>query len=117
MLAKIGTILYLIAAVLYFINGQMALLGLSVLLGVITFGLSAYISYLRVRPQLIEYEETVYKMEADGVSDDQISAFMDQETEVDESKLIDAPLWMNIVVMLGVIASFILFGIGVIGRI
>ena len=94
----------------------MALLGLSVLLGVITFGLSAYISYLRVRPQLIEYEETVYKMEADGVSDDEILEFMDGETEVDESKLIDAPLWMNIVVMLGVISSFVIFGIGVMGR-
>lgn len=37
MLAKISTIIYLIAAVLHFTNGQMALLGLTVLLGVITF--------------------------------------------------------------------------------
>lgn len=44
-------------------------------------------------------------MEADGASDDEILEFMDQETEVDESKLIDAPLWMNVVVILGVIAS------------
>ena len=114
MLAKISTIIYLIAAVLHFINGQMDLLGLSVLLGIVTFGLSAYISYLRVSPELRDYRETVYKMEADGASDDEILEFMDQETEVDESKLIDAPLWMNVVVMLGAIASFILFGIGVI---
>jgi hypothetical protein len=117
MLVRISTIIYLIAAVLHFINGQMALLGISVLLGIVTFGLSAYISYLRVSPELREYRETVYKMEADGASDDEISAFMDGETEADESKLIDAPLWMNVVVMLGVIASFILFGIGVMGRI
>ena len=116
MLAKISTIIYLIAAVLHFINGQMDLLGLSVLLGIVTFGLSAYISYLRVSPELRDYRETVYKMEADGASDDEILEFMDQETEVDESKLIDAPLWMNLVVMLGVIASFVLFGIGVMGR-
>ena len=114
MLAKIDSILYLIAAVLHFINGQMALLGLTVLLGIVTFGLSAYVSYLRVSPELREYRETVYKMEADGASDDEILEFMDQETEIDESKLIDAPLWMNLVVMLGVIASFVLFGIGVI---
>lgn len=57
MLAKIGTILYLIAAVLHFINGQMALLGLTVVLGIITFGLSAYISYPRVSPELREYRE------------------------------------------------------------
>ena len=117
MLVKIGTVVYLIAAVLHFINGQMALLGLTVLLGIIIFGLSAYISYLRVSPELREYRETVYKMEADGASDDEILAFMDKETEVDESKLIDAPLWMNLVVILGVIASFVLFGIGVMGRI
>ena len=114
MLAKISTILYLVAAALHFINGQMVLFVMSIVLGIVTFGLSAYISYLQVSPQLREYRETVYKMEADGVSDDEILEFMDGETEVDESKLIDAPLWMNIVVMLGVIASFILFGIGVI---
>ena len=62
MLAKIATILYLIAAVLHFINGQMALLGLTVLLGAATFGISAYISYLRVSPELREYRETVHKM-------------------------------------------------------
>ena len=117
MLAKIGTIIYLIAAVLHLINGQMALLGLTVLLGIITFGLSAYISYLRVSPELREHRETVYKMEADGASDDEILEFMDGETEVDESKLIDAPLWMNIVVMLGAIASFILLVMGIMDRI
>ena len=110
--SKIGTILYLIAAVLHFINGQMALLGLTVLLGVITFGLSAYISYLRVSPELREYRETVCKMEADGASDDDILEFINQETEVDESKLIDAPLWMNLVVMLGVIASLYYLELG-----
>lgn len=62
MLVKISIIIYLIAAVLHFINGQMALLGISVLLGIITFGISAYISYLRVSLQLREYRETVYKM-------------------------------------------------------
>ena len=110
--SKIGTILYLIAAVLHFINGQMALLGLSVLLGIVTFGISAYISYLRVSPELREYRETVCKMEADGASDDDILEFINQETEVDESKLIDAPLWMNLVVMLGVIASLYYLELG-----
>lgn len=114
MLAKISTIAYIIAIILHFINRQMALFALSVVLGIVTTGLGLYMSYRQVSPQLREYRETVYQMEADGASDEEISAFMDQETEVDESKLIDAPLWMNIVVMLGAIASFILLGIGVI---
>ena len=116
MLAKISTILYLVAAALHFINGQMVLFVMSIVLGIVTFGLSAYISYLQVSPQLREYRETVYQMEADGASDEEILEFMDGETEVDESKLINAPLWMNIVVMLGVISSFVIFGIGVMGR-
>lgn len=114
MLAKISTIAYIIAIILHFINPQMALFALSVVLGIVTTGLGLYMSYRQVSPQLREYRETVYQMEADGASDEEILEFMDQETEVDESKLIDAPLWMNIVVILGVVASFILFGIGVI---
>lgn len=117
MLAKISTILYLIAAVLHFINGQMVIFVLSIVLGIVTLGLSEYIRYLPVSPLLREYRETVYKIEADRSSDNEISEFMDQETELDESKLIDAPLWMNMVVALGIVASFILFGIGVMGRV
>jgi len=91
MLAKISIVAYVIAAVLHFTNGQMSLFWLSVVLGIVTFGLSSYMSYRQVSPQLREYRETVYQMEADGASEEEILEFMDQDTDVDESKLIDPP--------------------------
>ena len=116
MLAKIGTILYLIAAVLHFTNGQMNLFWLSVLLGIATFGLRSYMSYRQVSPQLREYRETVYQMEADGASEEEILEFMDQDTDVDESKLIDPPTWMAILGILGVVTGFVLLIMGIMDR-
>ncbi len=117
MLAKLSIVFYIIAIFLYFINGQIALFALSIVLLIVTAGLGLYMSYYNVSPQLREYRETVYQMESDGASDEEILEFMNQDTEVDESKLIDAPLWMNIVVMLGAIASFILLVMGIMDRI
>lgn len=117
MLVKISIFVYLVDLVLYFIKGQFALFGLSVILLIVTTGLSFYISYRQVSPQLKEYEETVYKMEVNGASDDEILDFMDQDTEVDESKLLKAPLWMHLVVILGVVTSFVLLIVGIAGGI
>jgi disulfide bond formation protein DsbB len=117
MLGKISIVVYIIAAVLHYTNGQMNLFWLSVVLGIATTGLGTYMSYYHVSPQLREYRETVYQMEADGASDDEILEFMDQDTDVDESKLINAPLWMNIVVTIGIVASFVLFVLGGMDRI
>lgn len=90
---------------------------LSVVLGIFTTGVGLYMSYYNVSPQLREFRETVYQMEADGVSDDEIEAFMDQDTDVDESKLIDPPAWMALIGILGIVASFVLLIMGIIGRI
>ncbi len=117
MLVKISTILYLMAAIVYYTNGQIASFWLSVVLGIVTFCLSTYISYRHISPQLRKYREALWQMKSDGASDDEILEFMDQETYVDEDELLQAPLWMHIVVTLGIVASFVLFGIGVIGRI
>ena len=50
MLAKISVVLYLIAVILHFINGQMSLFGLSLVLSIVTIGLSIYMSYRQVSP-------------------------------------------------------------------
>ena len=42
---------------------------------------------------------------------------MDQDTDVDESKLIDPPAWMALIGILGIVASFVLLIMGIIGRI
>jgi hypothetical protein len=47
-------------------------------------------------------------MEADGASEEVMLEFMDRDTDVDESKLIDPPAWMVIIGILGIVASFIL---------
>ena len=117
MLGKISIVVYIIAAVLHYINGQMNLFWLSVVLGIVTFCLGTYMSYYHVSPQLREFRETVYQMEADGASDDEIEAFMDQDTDVDESKLIDPPAWMALIGILGIVASFVLLIMGMIGRV
>ncbi len=117
MLAKISTVAYIIAILLHFINRQMALFALSVVLGIVTTGLGLYMSYRQVSPQLREYRETVYQMEADGASDEEILEFMDQETEVDESKSIDPPTWMALIGILGIAASFVLLAMGIMDRI
>ena len=117
MLAKISKVAYIIAAVLHYTNGRMDLFWLSVVLGIFTTGVGLYMSYYHVRPQLREFRETVYQMEADGASDDEIEAFMDQDTDVDESKLIDPPAWMALIGILGIVASFVLLIMGIIGRI
>ena len=117
MLGKISIVAYIIAAVLHYTNGQMNLFWLSVVLCIVTFGLSAYTSYYHVSPQLREFRETVYQMEADGASDDEIEAFMDQDTDVDESKLIDPPTWIALIGILVMVASFVLLGMGIMGRI
>ena len=117
MLAKISKVAYIIAAVLHYTNGQMNLLWLSVVLGIVTTGLGLYMSYYHVSPQLREYRETVYQMEADGASDDEIQEFMDRDTDVDESKLIDPPAWMALIGILGIVASFVLLGMGIVSRI
>ena len=114
MLERISIILYLIASVLNFINGDIILVWITVLMGIITLNLIAYCSHFRVSPQVKEIKETVYQMEADGASDEEILEFLNRDIDVDESKLIDAPLWMNILTSLGIMASFILLGIGVI---
>ncbi len=115
MLVKISMAFYLIAIILHFIDGQIALFALSIVLLIVTTGLSLYMSYRQVSPQLREYEETVYNMEVDGTSDEEILEFMDQETGVDESKLLKAPLWMHLAVTLGIVASFVLLGIAFMG--
>jgi hypothetical protein len=56
-------------------------------------------------------------MEVDGESEEEILEFMDRDTDVDESKLINAPLWMNIVVTMGIVASFVLLIMGIMARI
>ena len=108
MLAKISTVVYLIAAILHFKNGQVSLFWVSVMLGIGTTGLSIYKSYRQVSPQLKEYRHTVKQMEADGASDEEIITFMNQDIDVDESKLQDSPGWMVLVAIAGVIASFVL---------
>ncbi|TCK93144.1 hypothetical protein EDC19_1323 [Natranaerovirga hydrolytica] len=117
MLAKISKVAYVIAAVLHFTNGQMNLFWLSVVLGIVSTGLGLYMSYYHVSPQLREYRETVYQMEADGASEEDILEFMDRDTDVDESKLIDPPAWMAIIGILGIVASFVLLIMGIMGRI
>jgi hypothetical protein len=117
MLAKISIVAYVIAAVLHFTNGQMNLFWLSVVLGIATFGLSSYMSYRQVSSQLREYRETVYQMEADGASEEEILEFMDKDTEVDESKLIDLPAWMTLIGLMGIAASFVLLVMGIMARI
>jgi hypothetical protein len=116
MLAKISIVAYIIAAVLHFTNAQIDLFWLSVVLGIVTFGLSSYMSYRQVSPQLREYRETVYQMETDGASDDEIEAFIDQDTDVDESKLIDPPTWMALIGLMGIAASFVLLVMGIMDR-
>jgi hypothetical protein len=117
MLAKISIAAYVIAAVLHFTNGQMNLFWLSVVLGIVTFGLSSYMSYHQVSPQLKEFRETVYQMEADGASEEEILEFMDRDTDVDESKLIDPPTWISLIGLMGIVASFVLLVMGIMGRI
>lgn len=112
MLVKISMVLYVIAAILNFINGQLTLLVLSVVLGIITTILSMYLSYRQVGLQLKKYRETVWQMEAEGASEDEILKFMEQDTEVDESKLLEAPLWINLLVILSIVASVVLFILG-----
>ena len=90
----------------------MALFALSIVLLIVTAGLGLYLSYYNVSPQLREYRETVYQMEADGTSDDEILEFMNQDTEVDESKLIIPPVWMSIIYILGMVTGFVLLSMG-----
>ena len=71
-------------------------------------GLSVYMSYRQVGPQLKEYRKIVSKMEEEGASDKEILEFMNEDTGVDKSKLIATPLWMNIVVALAIVASLVL---------
>ena len=56
-------------------------------------------------------------MEADGTSDDEILEFMNQDTEVDESKLIIPPVWMSIIYILGMVTGFVLLSMGIVDRI
>lgn len=113
MLAKLSVVLYFIAAILNFINNQMSLFWISLVLLIATTGLSMYMSYLRASPQLKEYRDTVREMESNGISDEKILEFIELDIEVDESKLIKPPLWMQIIVMLGIGLGFVLFAIGV----
>lgn len=115
MLGKISVVVYIIAAVLHYTNGQMNLFWLSVVLGIVTTGLGTYMSYYHVSPQLREFRETVYQMEADGASDDEIEAFMDQDTDVDESKLIDPPTWIALIGILVIAVGFVLLIMGIMG--
>lgn len=114
MLAKISIVAYIIAAVLHFTNAQMSLFWLSVVLGIVTFGLSSYMSYRQVSSQIQEYEDTVYQMEADGASEEEILEFMDRDTDVDESKLLEPPTWMALIGLIGIVAGFVLLGMGII---
>ena len=114
--AKISIVLYLIAAILHFINGQMTLFWLSVMLGIVSTGLGFYMSYHQISPEVKEFRDTVKQMEVDGASDDEILEFMDQDTDVDESILQDSTAWMVTVSTAGIVASFILLVIGVMGR-
>lgn len=117
MLVKISIVVYLIAIILHLINAQTTLFWLSIVLLMLTTGLSMYMSYRQVVPQLKEYKDNIRKMEADGASDKEILEFMNQDIEVDENELMKVPFWMELLVKLGVVGSFILFIIGIIGRI
>ena len=113
MLVKISIVIYFIAIILHFINAQMTLFWLGVMLLIVTTSLSIYMSYHQVSTQLKEHRDIIRKMEDDGASADEILEFMDQDIEVDESKLIKAPLWMDLVLKLGIVGSFILCVIGI----
>ena len=80
-------------------------------------GLGLYLSYHQVSPELKELRETVKQMEADGASDEDILAFMDQDKVVDERKLQDSPGWMVLTTTVGIVASFVLFLPAVMSRI
>lgn len=110
MLGKISVVVYIIAAVLHYNNSQMNLFWLSLVLGIVTFSLSAYTSCYHVSLQLREFRGIVYQMKADGASDNEIEAFTDQDTDVDESKLRDPPTWIALIGILGITASFVLLG-------
>jgi len=94
MLAKISVLVYLLAGIMFFTNGQMALFWLSVALLLITAGLSLAMSCISGSTQLKKY----------------------QEPAVDESKLQYSPLWMVLVTSAGVIASFVLLAVGILGK-
>lgn len=114
MLAKVSILIYIIAAILHFIDDQIALFILSIVLGIITLCLSLYMSFRELSPQLKEYRETIYRMEAEEASDDEILNFMDQEIKVNPNKIEKTPLWMNFVMAFGIVSSIILCGIGII---
>lgn len=77
MLGKISIVVYILAVVLHYTNGQMNLFWMLVVLGIVTAALGTYMSYYHVSPQLREFRETVYQMEADGAIYEEIEVFMD----------------------------------------
>lgn len=88
-------------------------LSLSLVLLIAIIGLSIHMSYLRVSPQLKEYRDIVRQMEYNGTSDEKILEFIKLDTELEDSKLIKPPFWMQIIVMIDIVLGFVLFAIGV----
>ena len=111
MISIISFIAYIVAAIIYFTNGQMILFYLSVTLLIITYAVNAYVRHYRVAILRKIFDDTVGQMEADGATDDDIQAFA-ENTKVDKS-LLNYPEWIKVVVILSVLASFVLLVIGI----
>lgn len=111
MISVISFIAYIIAAILYFTNGQMTLFWLSVALLIITYAVNSYVGYYRIRSLRKIFDDTVEQMEADGATDDDIQAFA-ENAKVDKS-LLKYPLWIKVVVILSVVTSLVLLVMGI----
>ena len=66
MISIISFIAYIVAAIIYFTNGQMILFYLSVTLLIITYAVNAYVRHYRVAILRKIFDDTVGQMEADG---------------------------------------------------
>lgn len=115
MISIISFIAYIIAAILYFTNGQMILFYLSVTLLIITYVVNAYVRHYRIRTLREIFNNTVEQMEANGATDDDIQAFA-VNTKVDKS-LLKYPVWIKWVIILSVLVSLVLLVIGIIGKV
>lgn len=115
MLGKISVVVAVIAAIIHKNNGHSVYFWLSIANGLIILIFGYLSSYNVAKPVIEKHEKTVWEMEEDGATNEEIEEFIDSWSDEDHSDLDNkhGPIWMLIIITLAIIGSFVLLGIGI----
>lgn len=111
MVAKIGVVICILAAILLYDAGILFWLSIISALAILIAGFAG--AYIATTPEMRRTEAIAYQMELEGASDEEIIAFIDKPGE---PKFDPIPIWSPVISLAGVIAGVGLFIAGIVAR-